>query len=64
MVITPKRNGMRVWALRMPERVRTTLISIGIGGGPISHYVGGENADIELRRPMLTPVSSACEEGG
>jgi hypothetical protein len=26
--------------LRMPERVRTTLISIGIGGGPINRYVG------------------------
>jgi hypothetical protein len=34
----------------MPARVRTTLTSIGIGGGPISHYVGEKSADIELRR--------------
>jgi hypothetical protein len=49
IVTTPKRNGMRVWALRMPERVRTTLISIGIGGGPVSPYVGEESAEVELR---------------
>ena len=40
IVTTPKRNGMRVCALRMPERALTTLISIGIGGGPIRRYVG------------------------
>ena len=35
---------MRVSALRLPERALTTLISIGIGGGPIRRYVRREGA--------------------
>ena len=49
MVTTPKRNGMRVYALRIPERARTTLISIGIGGGPINRYVGEEAVEYACR---------------
>jgi hypothetical protein len=53
IVTTPKRNGMRVCALRMPARVATTLIPIGIGGGPFGRYVDGAGA--RRRQPGPAP---------